>query len=745
MASDETSPEPGQRPLESYFIYVGIAAVIGLLVMLILSVLGPASDTPTATTKSTNEGEGGLEAAKQGAARETDLSTCRSAFHLINDYLQQKADKRPSLGGTDERERLQQFFGLKQDELSELESPNFTLLDEAYLESCYVFRDAAHSLDVIGANGQDGKPLALTQQERVVSALAWSVRQMRIGSGGPGYFDAPNFPAPPLFAARRGRGSELERALVFLTLLQQVNRADDPIVTCLLQVPQRGTVARRVWACGVAFGKSDDLYLFDPRIGLPIPGPGGKGVATLAQVCKDDAILRQLDSDKIAYDITAELAGQAELTVVAPLSGLSKRMAWLQANLQSPAVRVNLAVRALADLDRLTSAARLPDGRSLRVVPWQEVLPNGQELSGPSLMRRFLPREEGGIDAERRLIFVRDLVPWGMMPPLIRDADKFPLNIDLGRKVADYFAAPFWKAVLQPQQPRDMILRGRIDMATPELTKELRQMQEFEQRQLPADINQQVEEWARNARATYSALFQLQKNPKADPSLLQDARVEEGKLWKENSRPLVMLIQSGFAEPRAAELTYQLGICTLQRAEGVQARIDLVRRTPGAKLRDEDLKIARKEWRDALGWWTRYGEEYKNGPGQAHARRLRLARFANDGTGSRRAQRRRKRGRAPARRGRHDPQRSQGTDDAERESGRTVFSAAVSVYPIMLWRHVASLPKTHRHVGNVPPQHDRKVSCPPYPTRATRSTAPHGACITHLFGLIVTSARQGGR
>ena len=38
-----------------------------------------------------------------------------------------------------------------------------------------------------------------------------------------------------------------------------------------------------------------ELYLFDVRLGLPIAGLGGEGVATLRQVREDESLLRQLD------------------------------------------------------------------------------------------------------------------------------------------------------------------------------------------------------------------------------------------------------------------------------------------------------------------------------------------------------------------------------------------------------------------------------------------------------------------
>jgi tetratricopeptide (TPR) repeat protein len=43
--------------------------------------------------------------------------------------------------------------------------------------------------------------------------------------------------------------------------------------------------------------EGSQLYLFDAQLGLPIPGPDGRHVATLAQVAQDDQWLRKLDLD----------------------------------------------------------------------------------------------------------------------------------------------------------------------------------------------------------------------------------------------------------------------------------------------------------------------------------------------------------------------------------------------------------------------------------------------------------------
>ena len=48
-----------------------------------------------------------------------------------------------------------------------------------------------------------------------------------------------------------------------------------------------------VWICTALI--DDKAYLFDARLGLEIPGPGGEGVATLEQALADPAILERMN------------------------------------------------------------------------------------------------------------------------------------------------------------------------------------------------------------------------------------------------------------------------------------------------------------------------------------------------------------------------------------------------------------------------------------------------------------------
>ena len=47
------------------------------------------------------------------------------------------------------------------------------------------------------------------------------------------------------------------------------------------------------WICAALI--DDKAYLFDARVGLPIPGPGGEGVATLDQALADPAVLERMN------------------------------------------------------------------------------------------------------------------------------------------------------------------------------------------------------------------------------------------------------------------------------------------------------------------------------------------------------------------------------------------------------------------------------------------------------------------
>src|SRR5581483_3728736 len=101
-----------------------------------------------------------------------------------------------------------------------------------------------------------------------------------------------------------------------------------------------GNATSGLWAVGVL--TDGQIHLFDVRLGLPLPGPNGEGVATLAQVRTDPKAFQPLAVDpKLSYDVTPERAKQAQIYLTTQLSALSARMHFLQTLLPANAARLD--------------------------------------------------------------------------------------------------------------------------------------------------------------------------------------------------------------------------------------------------------------------------------------------------------------------------------------------------------------------------------------------------------------------
>src|SRR5205823_98285 len=237
--------------------------------------------------------------------RESGYSSCRGALHQVNTYIDRNPAKKPEPGADPESFRRQ--FGLTEGEWGEVSSSNFTLLDAHYVDLCLLLRDAAYSL------GVEGQP----PLERAQAAFGWVVRQIQIREA--------SRPSPVLvpthFVLRRGWGSSLERSIAFLNMLQQMG-----VLGCMIGYPEGGANSRLLhWIPGALVDK--EIFLFDTRMGMPLPGPDGKGIATLRQLRAADKPFAALAVDAMhSYDVTAEQVRQAEILVAAPLSALASRM-----------------------------------------------------------------------------------------------------------------------------------------------------------------------------------------------------------------------------------------------------------------------------------------------------------------------------------------------------------------------------------------------------------------------------------
>jgi tetratricopeptide (TPR) repeat protein len=181
------------------------------------------------------------------------------------------------------------------------------------------------------------------------------------GEIGPGYGHLP------LEILLYGRGDGHERARVFILLCRQVG-----IDAVMLAFPEEQSTARRGWLPAALIGGK--LYLFDTALGLPIPGPEGKGIATLEQVLKEPAILRQLDVDGVGkYPVSeADFKQGIWAQIDAEPPSLSRRMALLQAAMPT-ATRLALATQP-SQTESAIRKSNPVDGVSLWRAPYDALL-----------------------------------------------------------------------------------------------------------------------------------------------------------------------------------------------------------------------------------------------------------------------------------------------------------------------------------------------------------------------------------
>ncbi len=157
------------------------------------------------------------------------------------------------------------------------------------------------------AQRDDGANLTLTvsQVNKLQTAMRlfdWTIRnialepdqmsvppQLPVPAMPPGMpLEGPGYRQTDYQTLWRGRGDWLQRCGVFTQLCLQAG-----IPSAVLATQSDATGARTPWSVGVLVGKH--IFLFEPRLGLPIPGPDQTGVATLAQARNDPTVMRRLN------------------------------------------------------------------------------------------------------------------------------------------------------------------------------------------------------------------------------------------------------------------------------------------------------------------------------------------------------------------------------------------------------------------------------------------------------------------
>jgi hypothetical protein len=645
--NEEVRTGRGRTLTIAAWVIVPMLLLVGLLVMLLRG-----SGTDRTTDNPDNKPryqENLLATVRTTLARQTDLATCRTVVSELNTLLQRGEEHSVPALPAARLVELRKQLGLNAGEETELTSGSFTPLDAYHLESCFLLRDAARSLELAAPAGRGGKAIKQSPLERAVLAFDWVVREVRLPSSMLERAVLPAIdrnPVPPAFALRRGHGMALERALVFLSLLEQFGleeNASAGLQGCLLVLPgEKGQ--KRLWACGVvAAGEPDKLYLFDPRLGLALPGPGGKGVATLAQACRDKDVLGQVQAGKLRYDVTALQASNASAAVFAPLTALAPRMRLLQDRLLRdrawqdqplpPPVRVRLAEDDPGALEAVGRALESALGKAGAVRYWRP---------GAGILRNFVSKEEGGasplVPFELRWLpgltteFDRSqpslprmklhelaAVPWEYFPPVFRDPGQFPFGSPLGGRLRTGYSQAFFRDLAGGDSPRDLVLRGQFSRATPKLMEEHGRWGPLLRREI-GDVNavkEGLEEWKRQAFEAYAAV-----GPGRDITPELKERLARVWSWKPGAA-MSLVYDSAVAEAREPAVIYQLGLCKHEQAVRLQERLALAGRA-GVSRPGEAHKV-REAWEQAGDWWKQYLADFANRPAAPAVRRRRAA------------------------------------------------------------------------------------------------------------------------
>lgn len=179
-----------------------------------------------------------------------------------------------------------------------------------------------------------------------------------------------------------GRASAAQRSWMFLELLRHAGLSGVMIAT-------RGASAEAgeksssddqqsdgqqlvPWIPAVISG--NEAWLFEPTYGMPIPGPGGKGIATVRQAQADPAILASLDAAGRPYPVRADDLSRLGILVSATPESLSRRMLMVERSLVGSNA-MSLAVQPAARVAEARAALSASDGAgipaALWAFPWQ--------------------------------------------------------------------------------------------------------------------------------------------------------------------------------------------------------------------------------------------------------------------------------------------------------------------------------------------------------------------------------------
>lgn len=545
-----------------------------------------------------------------------------TALQQLNSYLDQKREVREQFQLTQrERDWVEQkregrglLWGLPEGQrkhpLEELQRTAFTMLDAHHLDGCLLLRDAARTLrSDLGRepDAEDSARWTEYQLELARRTFDWVVRQVDLRPPAP---NVPSFPAHEVL--RRGTGSDEERARVFLALVEQLDVYGDQhrLDGCMLvRTVDEATAEgkkepRERHLAGVLIGQ--DIYLFEPRLGIAMPSPDGKAVTTLRQLQQDKErkVAQALSHPGLPYELPSDQIDNPVLLVPASLPAVSPRMRWLETQLRgdNPAV---LFKDVPASMERFEKALQYPLPTLPRLGGGQgggEVRLWSNRAAHPVLLlaryaenveRRNQPRLQGS----ETPLTLPDAVVFesrqALMPGWVHDLAR-RIGQVRARRVYQHFDMILQRIRIDSGSPRDYLVRGRPELAverTLQADSRLDKiLEDFRSRGAPG--GRMFEEWSDRLERAVDDL-------------------EFNTIWTRAEQPYSFL-SAVWATPELREhLTYFMGLSKVElamRSEWLSSQQPEHPRVPpfarGAGGSDQPSHY--QEWESAADWFIRY-------------------------------------------------------------------------------------------------------------------------------------------
>ncbi|MEL6110994.1 MAG: hypothetical protein AAFU85_33725, partial [Planctomycetota bacterium] len=231
--------------------------------------------------------------------------------------------------------------------------PDFQPSDTKHLRDCFLFQSIYGWVDTKGqddalleewfASIEDALGEEPARQLRTAARLFdWTVRNIALEPE-VRRTPAPNGPSLPLGmtfrgagyrqsdyeTVLRGTGDGLQRAGVFTQLCHQAG-----IPAAVIATIDAKTGATKPFCAGVLI--ENEVYLFEPTLGIYVPGPDQVGIATLGQARTNALVLRRLSIaglDQFKYAVTKNDVQQCAALFNALPEAISPRMKLLQSGL----------------------------------------------------------------------------------------------------------------------------------------------------------------------------------------------------------------------------------------------------------------------------------------------------------------------------------------------------------------------------------------------------------------------------